>query len=66
MPKAKSKSTSESTNEDGSVLTTRSNSVDAVADQSNGVTDDISQVNNPSANMPIAHPSSLEPIISLS
>ena len=59
MPKVKSKSTSDTSNEDGSVMTTRSNSIDADADQSNGVTDDISQVNNPSANMPITHPSSI-------
>ena len=60
MPKVKSKSTSETTNEDGSVMTTRSNSIDADADQNNGVTDDISQVNNPSANMPITQTSSLK------
>ena len=60
MPKVKSKSTSDTSNEDGSVMTTRSNSIDADADQSNGVTDDISQAsNNTSANMPISHPSSL-------
>ena len=60
MPKVKSKGSSDTTNEDGSGMTTRSNSVDADADQSNGVTDDISQVNNnPSANMPISQPSSL-------
>ena len=57
MPKAKSKSA----NEDGSGLTTRSNSIDADADQSNGATDDVSQVNNnPSANEPIAYPSLLD------
>ena len=60
MPKVKSKGSSDTTNEDGSGMTTRSNSVDADADQSNGVTDDISQVNNnPSANVPIYQPSSL-------
>ena len=64
MPKAKSKGTSDTANEDGSGMTTRSNSVDPDADQSTGVTDDTSQVNNnTSANVPIYHPSSLQQTI---
>ena len=60
MPKVKSKSSNDTTTEDGSGMTTRSNSVDTDADQSNSVTDDVTQVNNnPSSNMPISQPSSI-------
>ena len=59
MPKSKSKSATG----DGSGLTTRSNSIDGDADQSNGAngtTDDTSQVNNnTSASLPISQGSSL-------
>ena len=50
MPKVKSKGSNDNTNEDGSGITTRSNSVDADADQSNSVNDDVTQnvSNNPS------------------
>ena len=61
MPKVKSKGSNDNTNEDGSGITTRSNSVDADADQSTSVTDDVTQnvSNNPSSNIPISQPSSI-------
>ena len=59
--KVKSKGSNVKTNEGGSGITTRSNSVDADADQSTSVTDDVTQniSNNPSSNMPISQSSSI-------
>ena len=59
--KTKAKGSNGKNNEGGSGITTRSNSVDADADQSTSVTDDVTQniSNNPSSNIPISQPSSI-------